>query len=133
MEFVVWLFKTLVLLGLFHFVVIPVMHALTRNSWFKLPLAICLAVPSAILMAWLHYVPFLLLVGWLSLNYHSLKVMEESQFEAQARMQINRPLFWLSSYSYIILSCLLGWFLQAEVVDASGRAVSAWRFLLGIA
>jgi hypothetical protein len=33
--------------------------------------------------------------------------MEENKFETEARMKIKKPLFDISSYSYIVLSCFL--------------------------
>jgi hypothetical protein len=133
MGFISWLLKSLVLLGVLNFVVLPVMHAVTRNHWFKVPLALLLALPSAVLIAWLDYVPFFLLLFWIALNHHSLAVMQEGTFEAKTAMQINTTLFAISSYSYILVTCLLGWFLQAELVDSAGRAIPLWKHILGIA
>jgi len=60
--------------------------------------------------------------------------MTEEKFESELGMKINKPLYYISSYSYIILACLLAWFFQAEVFptgDTNGNGIPLWKYLLG--
>jgi hypothetical protein len=112
MPFIIWIEKSLLILAIFHFVVPPGVNAVTRNSWAKLPAMLFCAVGAGAFMAWLHYVPFLLFFVWLSLTYRMLQAMKERKFENEAGMRMNRPVFYVSSYSYVVVACLLAWFLQ---------------------
>jgi len=125
----IWLLETILLLGLFNFVATPLVQALTRNRWIQIPISALLALPSAALMAWMRYVPYLLFFVWATLNYHSLKLMERGKFEADAGMRINKPLFWISSYLYIVLTCALAWFLQMEI-GSGDHWTPLWKHLL---
>lgn len=134
MPFILWIGKGLLILGIFHFVVPSIVNAYTRNSWVKLPIMLFLAIVAGAFMSWLRYVPYLLLFIWLSLTYYTLQVMMERKFESEAGMRVNKPVFYVSSYSYVLLSCLLGWFFQAEVIvdDPSGLGTPLWKHLFGL-
>jgi len=129
MAFIIWLLKSVALLAVFHVVVPPVVNSVTRNRWIKLPVFVALAVPSGAIMAWMGYVPYLLFFVWASFAFYSLKAMQEPGFEAKAGMRINRPLFWISTYTYVILTCFLAWFFQAEIISGE-KAVPLWKYLL---
>jgi len=49
-------------------------------------------------------------------------------------MSMSKPVFYTSSYSYVVLACLLAWFFQVEVVtgDLSGPGTPLWKYLLSI-
>jgi hypothetical protein len=129
-----WVLKSLVILGIFQFIVPSIVDATTRNHWVKLPVMLVLAVLAGIFMAWLNYVPYLLFFLWLALNKYSLRAMTEKKFESQAGMKINKPLFYISSYSYVILACLSAWFFQAELIttgDPAGKSILLWKHLFG--
>ncbi len=134
MPFILWIGKSLLILGIFHFVVPSIVDAYTRNSWVKLPIMLFLAIVAGAFMAWLRYVPYLLLFIWLSITCYTLQAMMERKFESEADTRISKPVFYVSSYTYVLLSCLLGWFFQAEVVvgDASGSGTPLWRQLFGL-
>ena len=86
-------------------------------------------------MAWLQYVPCILFFLWLALNKHALRAMTEEKFESEAGMKINKPLFYISSYSYIVLACFSAWFFQAELIttgDPTGQGVLLWKHLIGL-
>ena len=91
---------------------------------------VLIAVPSAALMAWLNYIPFVLTWIWCVLKYYGLKTMEKSTFESAAGMRVYKALFWISSYTYILLTSSLAWFLQVEV-GLEGKYVLLWRQILG--
>ena len=130
----IWLFKSVVIIGLFHFVLPPIVDATTRNSWAKLPVMLALGLVAGIFMAWLQYVPYLLFFLWLALNKHTLSVMLEPKFEAEANMRIRKSVFYVSSYTYIVVACVFAWFLQMEIVqgaDPSGPGIPLWKHLIG--
>ncbi len=129
MAFFIWLLKSVALLVVFHFVVPALANSVTRNRWIKLPVFMVLAVPSAAIMAWMEYVPYLLFFVWASLTFHGLKTMQEPRFEAEAGMKINRPLFWISSYTYVVLTCVLAWFFQTEIISGE-KVIPLWKYLL---
>ena len=61
------------------------------------------AFVAAIFMAWLDYVPYLIFFVWLSLTYYTLQVMTEAKFESEADMRMSKPVFYVSSYSYVVV------------------------------
>ena len=131
-----WILKSLAILGIFQFVVPSVVNAITGNRWVKLPVMLSFAILAGIFMAWLNYIPYLLFFLWLALNKHTLHIMTEEKFESESRMKINKPLFYISSYSYIIFACLLAWFLQAELVttgNPTSEGIILWKHLFGFA
>ena len=86
-------------------------------------------------MAWLHYVPYILIIIWLLLNKNTLAAMCEPRFESEAAMSINKPVFYLSTYLYIITACVSAWLFQIEVVYSnypSERIMPLWKHLLGL-
>lgn len=130
---IIWIAKSLLILGIFHMVVPTVVNAATRNSWAKFPAMLFCALIAGAFMAWISYVPYLLFFVWLSLTHHTLQAMAESKFETEAGMRMSRTVFYISSYSYVILACALAWFLQADVVsggDPTGPGTPLWRHLL---
>lgn len=129
-DLLIWLGKSILILGFLNFVVLPVCNAITKNSWVKLPLMIFLSIPSAAFIAWLQYVPYLLFVIWVALNHYTLQYMVAGDFEKEAGYKLIRPLFWISSYTYICLTCSLAIFLQMKVGNED-RWVPLWRFLFG--
>jgi hypothetical protein len=48
-------------------------------------------------------------MAWLGLNYYTLQAMTERNFESEASMRMRKPVFYISSYSYVVLACLLAW------------------------
>ena len=129
-----WLIKSVLILGIFHFALPPVVNAITRNSWAKLPVMMVLGLLAGIFMAWLHYVPYILFFLWLALNKHTIEAMLEPKFEAEASMRIRKSVFYVSSYTYIVVACASSWFLQMEIVqeaDPSAPGIPLWKHLIG--
>jgi hypothetical protein len=129
MKLVIEIIQTAGLFCLFHFIAGPIVNGKTKNSWIKLPVFLILAVPSALLIAWMEYVPFLLLLIWASFNYHGMKVIGELEWQVEAGFRPRMLLFWVSSYSYVFLTCILGWILQIQVITERGN-VPLWRNLI---
>lgn len=113
-----WLLKSLAILAIFHFALPPIINAATRNSWLKLPIMVIVGLLAGVFMAWLHYVPYVLFFLWLALNKYSLDVMAKTTFEGKAKIT-NKPVFYISTYSYIIIACATAWFLQMEAIQGS--------------
>lgn len=89
MPIIIWIGKSLLILGIFHFGVPTVVNATTRNSWAKLPVMLFCAFVAGAFMAWLCYVPYLLFFAWLALTYYTLQVMAESKFESEVGMRMS--------------------------------------------
>jgi hypothetical protein len=132
MSVIIWLAQTLLILGIFHLIVPTVVNGLTRNSWAKLPVMLLCAFVAAVFMAWMGYMPFLLFLVWVYLTYYTLQAMTEPKFESEAGMKVNKPVFYISSYSYVVVACLLAWFFQTETLSPSGQWMPLWRHLLGL-
>jgi hypothetical protein len=129
----VWALKSLLILGVFHYALPPIVDAATRSSWVKLPVMLALGLGAGAFMAWLGYVPYVLLFIWLGLTRRALAVIFAPEFGGD-RIVIRRPVFAVSSYAYVVVACASAWFLQVELVgaDPSGAAVPLWRHLLGV-
>lgn len=134
MQVILWLGKSLLILAIFHLVVPPVVNSLTRNSWVKLPVMLLFAFVAAVFMAWLDYVPYIIFFIWLALTYYTLQVMTEAKFEHEADMRMNKPVFYISSYSYVVMACVLAWLFQVEIVtgDSAGPGMPVWRYMIGL-
>lgn len=132
MAFLIWIGQSLLILGVFHFVVPTLVHMRTRNSWWKLPTMLFFAVTAAAFMTWLGYMPFLLFFVWIPWTHYTIQAMTEPKFESQANLVINKPLFVIASYAYVILSCVLAWLFQTEIATGTppNSATPIWRVLL---
>lgn len=131
---ILWVIKSLLILGIFQFAVPPIVNGVTGNRWIKLPVMIVFAILAGVFMAWLNYVPYLLFFIWLALNKQNLHTLTEEKFESEAGMVINKTIFFISSYSYIIVACLLAVLLQAVLItngDPMGEGIPLWKHLLG--
>ena len=129
-----WLFKSILILGIFHFALPMVVNVITRNSWAKLPGMMVLGLLAGIFMAWLHYVPYLLFFLWLALNKYTLAAMLKPKLETEASMRIRKSVFYVSSYTYIVVACASAWFLQMEIMqgaDPSGPGIPLWKHWIG--
>ncbi len=134
LDLIYWLLKSILIIGIFHFAIPPIVNTFTRNSWIKLPIMIILGLLAGIFMAWMKYVPYLLFFLWLVLNKYSLSAMLEPKFETKAKMQILKSVFYISSYTYVVIACASAWFLQIKIgqkADSIGSCIPLWKYLLG--
>ncbi|CCO21985.1 hypothetical protein [Maridesulfovibrio hydrothermalis] len=130
-DLLIWIGKTCLILILFNFLFPPILHKLTCNNWIKFPLFICLGIGAGIFMAWMTYVPYFLLFIWIFLEKNTLAEMLTPEFAAKIEFMPSKPLFYISSYSYILVACLSAWFLQIEVcLTSGGEFVPFWKTLL---
>jgi hypothetical protein len=136
LEFVYWLVKSLVLLGVLHFIVPTVLHPLTKNSYWKLPVFLFAGIAGGFAMAALDYVPYIIALLWLYFTHHALKYMSDAGFAAKVGYLPNLLLFRVSSYSYVILACAMAVLLQTEicsVADGSvGQCRPLWKAVVGL-
>ncbi len=130
--FIKWLIQTALFFAIFHLAVPTVVHAWTKNSWGKLPVMVLLGIASGSLMAYFEYVPFLLLVIWLTSVHSGLKVMSETEFEEEHMTNVGAPValrvYRISMYSYVFVSCLVAVLLQTTVVGPDGE-LTLLRFI----
>ncbi|MBC8285341.1 MAG: hypothetical protein H8E32_16115 [Nitrospinae bacterium] len=109
-SFLVWL----VLTGLYYLVcylaALNVLDDVTRNSWFKIPALMCVAIPSAGLMAVFHYKPYVFAIMVSVANYFRVKKMIQNPNPKWENMKINPTLFYLASYGYIALLATLAFY-----------------------
>ncbi len=116
-SFLIWLGLS----GLFYLVcyqaALNVLDDVTKNSLLKIPAMLLAAVPSAGLMAILHY-KFLVLFVIASIANHfriqSLNKEGNKKFEG---IEINKPLFYFASYVYLILVFLLADYFQSGEIS----------------
>jgi len=135
LQLIFWILKSILILLIFYLLVPTFVNSITRNHWSKLPLFLFFALLASIFMAWLHYVPYILFFVWIVLTRYSLQAMTEDKFIKEASMAINKPLFYISLYLYVIIACFFAWLLQAEIVskyDPTGKGVFLWKYILGL-
>jgi len=114
LSFLIWLGLT----GLFYLVcyqaVSNVLDDVTKNTLLKIPAMLLAAVPSAGLMAILHYQFFILFFIASIANYFRIQSLSQPGNEKFERIKINKPLFFITSYGYLILVLLLADYFQSE-------------------
>lgn len=111
---VVWILKSVFLYVIFHFGVMTALNAFFRVSIIKVIAVLIFAVLSGTLMAWLKYVPWLLLFALLISCKYTLDAMGEPKFISESGLLINHKSFAFFGYGYILLSCILAWLFQIE-------------------
>jgi len=112
--FLVWLGLS----GLFYLVcyqaVLNVLDDVTKNSLLKIPAMLLAAVPSAGLMAILHYQFFILFFIAAIANYFRIQSLSQPGNKKLEGLQINKPLFYFASYGYLSLLLALAIYFQSE-------------------
>lgn len=113
-SFLIWLGLS----GLFYLVcyqaALNVLDDVTKNSIVKIPVMWAAAVPSAGLMAILHYQFFILFFIAAIANYFRVQSLSQPGNKKFAGITVNKPLFYLASYTYLILILLLADYFQSE-------------------
>jgi hypothetical protein len=107
LSFLIWLGLS----GLFYLVcyqaVLNVLDDLTKNSLLKIPAMLLAAIPSAGLMGILNYQFFILFFIVAIANHFRIKSLGNEGNKKFEEININKPLFYIASYSYLILVLLL--------------------------
>jgi hypothetical protein len=113
-SFLVWL----ALSGLFYLVsyqaALNVLDDVTKNSVTKIPVMLAAAIPSAGLMAILHYQFFILFFIAAIANHFRIRSLSQPGNKKFAGITVNKPLFYFSSYCYLILVLLLSDYFQSQ-------------------
>jgi hypothetical protein len=113
-SFLIWLGLS----GLFYLVcyqaALNVIDDITKNSVTKIPVMLAAAVPSAGLMAVLNYKPLILFIITIVSNYFRIKSLSQPGSKKLSGLQINKPLFYFASYSYLSLVLALALYFQSE-------------------
>jgi hypothetical protein len=112
-SFMIWLGLS----GLFYLVcyqaALNVMDDFTKNSVAKIPVMFSAAVPSAGLMAILHYKPLILFIIVAISNHFRIKSFGQPGSKLEG-LEINKPLFYFASYGYLALVLALALYFQSE-------------------
>lgn len=129
---VVWVLESAFLLALLHLGIPTVVNAMTMNSWVKLPVMVVIGILAGILMALMHYIPYYLFFIWIALTWRMLPRLFKPEFEEKYGLKLRKPVFYVSTYSYIIVACLTAFFFQGEVMlsDSPNVWIPLWRSLL---
>ena len=118
MNVLIWIVKTVFIYGIFAFAMPIVVNALTRDRWIKLPAMLCCSLVAGATMAWMNYKPWVLFWIWLLSTYSVLEEMKKDEFQhelAENGMGRNLSVFYVSLYTYVIVSCVLALALQSTV------------------
>ena len=114
LSFLIWLGLS----GLFYLVcyqaILNVLDDVTKNSLLKIPAMLVAAVPSAGLIAILHYQFFILFFLAAIANYFRIKSLSQPENKKFPGIKINKPLFFIASYGYLILVLLLADYFQSD-------------------
>ncbi|WP_027179466.1 hypothetical protein [Maridesulfovibrio bastinii] len=131
MTILIGIAETILILVLFHFIVPVIINSTTGNSWIKLPLFLIMGVLAGCFMVWLSYVPYFLIFIWIALQKTALDQIKSPEFSMKVGFIPNKKLFYISSYSYIIVACITAYFFQIEVQPvADGQFIPLWKALL---
>ena len=107
LSFLIWLGLS----GLFYLVcyqaVLNVLDDVTKNSLLKIPAMLLAAIPSAGLMAVLNYQFFILFIIVAIANHFRIQSLGKEGNKSFEGININKPLFYIASYSYLIGVLLL--------------------------
>ena len=136
MNFLRELALTAVFFVVLQLVISPLIHSRMMNKWTMIPAMAFAGALAATAIAYVQFTPFLLGLAMLGGTYHTLKVMTEEPFQIKHRQACGKPpkmaLYRTSSYLYVVIACVGGWLLQAQLIDGSGRSVNLWARLFGI-
>ena len=106
-SFLIWLGLS----GLFYLVcyqaALNVLDDITKNSLLKIPAMLLAAVPSAGLMAILQYQFFILFFIVAIANHFRIQSLSKEGNKKFEGIDINKPLFYFASYSYLLLVLFL--------------------------
>jgi len=107
LSFLIWLGLS----GLFYLVcyqaVLNVLDDITKNSFLKIPAMLFAAVPSAGLMTILQYQFFILFFIVVIANHFRIQSLSKEGNKKLGEIDINKPLFYFASYSYLLLVLFL--------------------------
>ncbi len=124
----IWLGLSFLFYVVCYLAVLNIIDDLTKNSWTKAPLSAAAALPFGFLIAIFNYSPWILclLIGYS--NWRRVKGLADPQSKKFRDIKINLPLFYTSSYAYIILLCALAYLFQTPT-ELHDQTVPWWKTL----
>ena len=102
-DFLIWLGLTFLFYLVGYVAALNVVDDLTKNNWVKIPLMWGLAFVTSGLMSIFNYNPLILFFIMLAANYLRLKNLILSSNEKYKNLKLNKALFYIASYGYILL------------------------------
>ena len=102
-DFLIWLGLTFLFYLVGYVAALNVVDDLTKNNWVKIPLMWGLAFVTSGLMSILNYNPLILFFIMLAANYLRLKNLILYSNEKYKNLKLNKALFYIASYGYILL------------------------------
>lgn len=102
-DFLIWLGLTFLFYLVGYVAALNVVDDLTKNNWVKIPAMWGLAFVTSGLMSILNYNPLILFFIMLAANYLRLKNLILSSNEKYKNLKLNKALFYIASYGYILL------------------------------
>ncbi|MCS5622878.1 MAG: hypothetical protein NZ735_02865 [Candidatus Marinimicrobia bacterium] len=102
-DFLIWLGLTFLFYLVGYVAALNVVDDLTKNNWVKIPAMWSLAFVTSGLMSIFNYNPLILFFIMLVANYLRLKNLILSSNEKYKNLKLNKALFYIASYGYILL------------------------------
>ncbi len=113
-SFLIWLTLSALFYLVCYVAALNVIDDLTQNSVIKIPAMLVAAVPGAGVMAILNYKPLVLFILMVVLNYFRVKALGKPGNKEFKGLILNKPLFFIASYGYLILLLILANYFQSE-------------------
>lgn len=124
--FVLWVVFTALFYLVLYMAVLNITDDKLGNSPLKFPVLLALAVPGAFFIAIFNYNPMILFFLMLVSNYFRLRDKTHLGNEKNPGPPVNKPLFYASSFGYLIaLYALSAWF--QHPVELDGMAKPYWK------
>ena len=102
-DFLIWLGLTFLFYLVGYVAALNVVDDLTKNNWVKIPAMWSLAFVTSGLMSIFNYNPLILFFIMLAANYLRLKNLILYSNEKYKNLKLNKALFYIASYGYILL------------------------------
>ena len=110
--FLIWLTLTALFYLVCYMAALNVIDDVTKNSWTKIPMALVVSLPSALLMSAFSYKPAALFFLMAVSNYFRVNALAKPGNKRLKDLTIRKPLFFTASYVYIIMVPALAYYFQ---------------------
>lgn len=110
--YLIWLALTALFYLVCYMAVLNVIDDVTKNRWSKIPMALAVSVPSALIMSVFSYRPTVLFLLMAVSNYFRVTALAKPESKRFKDLTIRKPLFFAASYLYIVMVPLLAWYFQ---------------------
>jgi len=103
------------------FLIVYLVYWISSNSLFgngskKIILSILLAFPLALVMAHFSYNPIILMIILFPIFRNIIKSVDVEKYKLINKEELNINILKISTYSFILISCILGLLLQSEFI-----------------